>query len=211
MAKVTVVYDDLQSSANNLKGVKDYVDKAAKQIQTVKSNVSASGAKHDNCYKETIAALEDLEKVFANYSLELSFLIEQCTAAYEAFKNAEADSTNMTEQMKQVVSGMAAMLGMEGFSPDGTELDIHKDSSDLGDTSNRRATAAQRSETWNRIFEDSDSDGDYDKINGTTVSSSESTLDENKDKDTSTDTSGGGGSPSGGGGGGGGGGNPHYK
>ena len=207
MSKVTVVYDDLQSSATNLAGVKDYVSKAAQQVQVVKSNVVAAGGKHDNCYKETVASLEDLEKVFANYIMELDFLISQCNAAYEAFKGAEADSTALSEQMKQVLTSLAVMAGMDGYTPDGTELDVHKDRTDLGDVSYNRATAAKRSETWKRIFEDTDSDGDYDKINSKIVSGGTSIVEPTPEPEPGNTP--GGGDP--GGGNPGGGGNPNYK
>ena len=209
MAKVTVAYADLEETSTAMTTLNDYVKEVHKEITELKTSVEEISAKHDNCFNDVINALDDLEHAFRNYYNEVEFLAEQCKKAADAFKNAEtdaeADANKLTEDMKTVIGNLATMLGLDadsGWNVDDITMDDVEVKSTRTDitTPIDKSTAAQRSETWNNVFEDEDANGIYDKINGQTVSESESIIDGDDDKkeeedankeDTNSDTNGG--------------------
>ena len=189
MAQVTVAYKDLENTRDNLAPVKENVENMVKQVDTIIKQVQELGAKHDNCFGKTLDSLDFLKKDFANYAMEIDFLIKQCDAAVQAFSDSEyesiKDSDKLTDKMKNVVKDLLIMTG----AAEGTNVDdIGKDSVERAETSsditadNRTGTIDERSDTWENVFVDEDADSAYDKTNADLSAGAESVTPGDDDK-----------------------------
>ena len=180
MGKVNVIYDDLYSSAKNLVTIIDYLEQAKGQLEFISKEIEIINRNHE-CFNQTEQEIADLNRDFANYIKEVTFLQNQCINAATAFKNAEGKNAKVTDEMRDVINDGATMLGIETITdPDITAYNKREDFDKAGNEL-AEDTGANTSQTWKNTFVEGD-----DKmvsINSDLSTKAESIIDPEKEEE----------------------------